>query len=92
MAIGLIYPWTYEIIQMNKIGLIAYSKDFWNYSDTIFVYSGMINMILQNFTEIHPRHIVCKILMLFTLTASIMKTFFFLRAFSSLSYLVTLIF
>ena len=92
MACGLLYPWGYDTIQLYKSGLTSYLSEFWNYSDLIFVYSGIINMILQNFTSFQPYDLLCKILMLFTITTSIIKTFFFLRVFGGLSYLVTMLF
>lgn len=49
-------------------------------------------MILQNFGNNHPSDLICKILMILTITTSIIKTFFFLRVFSGLSYLVTMLF
>ena len=92
MAAGLIYPWSYDTIQLYKSGFVGYFSEFWNYSDMIFVYSGIVNMILQNFTAFKPSDLLCKILMLLTITTSIIKTFFFLRVFGGLSYLVTMLF
>lgn len=93
MALGIVYPFFYDLIQLKKSGFSDYLSDFWNYSDLIFVYSGIINMVLQNFfaEDFHPSSLTCKILMILTITCSIFKTFFFLRVFGGLSYLVTML-
>lgn len=93
MAVGIIYPALYDLVQLKKSGFADYFGDFWNYSDLIFVYSGIINMVLQNFfaDQFHPSSLTCKVLMILTITCSIFKTFFFLRVFGGLSYLVTML-
>jgi len=46
MALGIVYPACYDLSQLYKCGIRDYFSDSWNYSDLIFVYSGIINMVL----------------------------------------------
>lgn len=94
MAVGIVYPALYDLVQLKNKGFKVYFSDIYNYSDLIFVYSGIVNMVLQNIysDDFHPSSIVCKILMILTISCSIVKTFLFLRVFGGLSYLVTMLF
>jgi len=57
-----------------------------------FIYSVIIVVVLQRFEYVATDDFVCKILLSVTATCSIIKTFFFLRIFKGISYLVTMIF
>ena len=61
----------------------------WNISDITLNYSMLVNLVLIQFYS--PFAIQCKILMLIVIFTSIVKTFFFLRIFSNLSYIVTML-
>ena len=47
MTLGFIYPWCYEFIQLRRSeSFLAYFSEFQNLSDILFVYSGIVNMVL----------------------------------------------
>lgn len=86
---GIIYPTCYELFQQYKIGPKKYFSELGNYSDILYTWGGIANVILQN--SIDSQHIANKILMTLLLSQQIVKTFFFLRIFETLSYIVTMI-
>jgi len=61
-----------------------------NYSDLIYIYGSIVNVILQRSTDSLAFH--NKLLMTVILLQQIIKTFFFLRIFETLSYIVTMIY
>jgi hypothetical protein len=89
---GIIYPFTYDMIQMYKVGIREYFSTAQNWFDFIFVWSGLFMVIIMNFyPTISPFDILPKLLLLSTIQTSIPKTFFFLRVFERLSYIVTML-
>jgi len=44
MMVGIIYPSTYDLIQLYKEGL-DYFQDTWNYTDILFTMLGMANIV-----------------------------------------------
>lgn len=43
---GIIYPSIYEFVQQYKIGFRKYFSDFANYSDILYTWGGILNVIL----------------------------------------------
>ena len=46
MCCGIAYPWGYDTIQLIRSGL-DYFKDAWNWTDIVFQYSGIVNIVFQ---------------------------------------------
>lgn len=89
LATGILYPFVYDNIQLYKSGFSEYFSQIWNYTDLLFIWSGFINVIIQFFLD--PRHLLSKIFIIIVIMMAIIKTFFFLRIFTSLSYIVILL-
>ena len=47
MLITLIYPMTYDMLQLKKQGPTEYFKDKWNYLDQGHIWFGVTNIIIQ---------------------------------------------
>lgn len=73
-------------------GPIDYFSEFWNYNDMTFIWSVIVTLFIQRFEMVATDDFICKLLLVFTATCSIIKTFFFMRIFKNISYLVTMIF
>lgn len=102
MAVSLLYPTIYDFTQLKKQGLREYFGEFWNYFDQAHIWLGYLNIILHwifqddqvlvngvyelvkndNFKEIR------KVITIIVTSVMLLKTFFFLRIFKNLSYLV----
>jgi len=74
---------------MYRAGWRNYFKELGNYSDMIYVWGSVVNVILQK--SGNPQDFVNKLFMTIILVQQIYKTFFFLRIFEKLSYIVTMI-
>lgn len=48
MIIAIIYPTMYEFVQQYKIGFRKYFQDLGNYSDILYTWGGIANVVLQN--------------------------------------------
>lgn len=66
-----------------------YFNQMWNYADQLFIWSGFINVIVH--FALDPQHIFCKIVIIIVLLMAIVKTFFYLRVFPTISYIVILL-
>ena len=89
LAIGILYPALYDWTQMFRGGLENYFSDFWNYTDLLYIWSSIGNVICQNVNG--PFHLLSKILMIIIIILALIKTFFFLRIFNALSPIVTML-
>lgn len=89
LIMAIVYPFWYETTQMCRMGVGVYFSEAANYLDLLYIYGGITNVILQNFMD--PFSFLNKLLMSVILLQQIYKTFFFLRIFDSLSYIVTMI-
>ena len=89
LAMGVIYPGMYEFVQMNKIGTTAYFSDLGNYSDCLYNWGSIMNVLLQN--VLGPYHIVCRVLMIIIVLQVLIKTFFFLRVFPVLTPIIVML-
>ena len=61
LALGVVYPGLYEFHQWRKVGSISYFGDLGNYSDCLYNWASLINIVLQNI--LGPYHIVCRLIM-----------------------------
>ena len=89
LAFGILYPAMYDWTQMFRGGLENYFSDFWNYTDLLYIWSSIGNVICQNVNG--PFHLLSKILMIIIIILALIKTFFFLRIFNALSPIVTML-
>lgn len=90
LMMGIIYPMFYDIRQLYLMGPKEYFQDIFNYSDQIYVWASFFNVISQNFTDSFTLR--NKLLMTIIFLQQIVKSFFYLRIFNSLSYIVTMIY
>ena len=93
MGICLIYPLMYDMTQMYKQGPKEYFLDFWNYIDQMHIWCGFSSIIVQlgTYKPYDPGNSYVGDVFLIVVTfLMLIKTFFYLRIFSSLSYIVTM--
>ena len=88
--ICLMYPMTYDMLQLKKTGIVEYFSDKWNYLDQGHIWFGVANVMMQRYTS-DIQGTMNIILMLVVTMLLLIKTFFFLRIFEELSFLVTMI-
>lgn len=67
-----------------------YFSDLQNFSNQLYIWCSVANVISQNVSDFDAFH--NKLLMTVILVMQITKTFFYLRIFESLSYIVTMIY
>lgn len=89
LLIGTIYPVTYDIAQMIRIGPKDYFLDFWNLIDFVYMFSSIAQVILHSLYS--PFTPICKATMTIVLFLGMGKTFFFFRIFESFSPIVTML-
>lgn len=87
MSICLIYPTVYDFLQCYKQGMGVYFGDFWNWLDQAHIWIGFTNIAVQRFTP-DIKSIATQLLMVTVIFIMLVKTFFFLRVFDELSFLV----
>jgi len=75
---------------MYKLGLREYFGEWSNYFDMLYIFGSIVNFIAQK--ELESQGIVCKVVMTVIFMMQIYKTFFFLKIFDTISYIVTMIF
>ena len=90
LSIGIVYPMVYDLTQLYKMGITTYFKDVQNFSDQLYIWCSVLNLITQNFSDSQALH--NKVLMTIIFLQQIIKSFFYLRIFKSLSYIVTMIY
>ena len=88
LGIGISYPAAYDTLQMIKSGS-EYWLDVWNYTDFLFIWSSFMSIGFQNI--LGPLNFWSRTVMIISVLMLLVKTFFFLRIFKSLSYLVTML-
>lgn len=93
MMCCLIWPLIYDMTQLCKAGVREYFGDKWNHIDQANIWGGFISIVIQLTTfetkELNLQRLGDIFLILVTLLMLI-KTFFYLRIFSQLSYIVTM--
>jgi len=90
LALGIIYPWIYDFIQLINDGPRVYFSDPWNYVDFVYIYGSIANIVLQLVLD-DPFHISIKILLSVIVVIIIMKTFFFLRILQNFTPIVIML-
>jgi hypothetical protein len=90
ILICLIYPLFYDGLQLIKSGPSDYFQDPWNFIDQFHIWFGIINVALQRFSSdiLHPMNILVMVSVTFIM---LIKTFFYLRVFDSMSFLVSML-
>lgn len=88
LGCGIIYPATYDTIQMFRDGR-EYWQDPWNVTDFGLIWFSIFNIAIQNLLE--PFDVICRANMIVVVVMILFKTFFFLRVFVQISYIVTMI-
>lgn len=90
LVVGVLYPAVYDFTQFFKAGPRAYFSEITNYFDMLYIWSSITNTILQR--EMNSQSFPCKCVMTIIFLVQIHKTFFFMRIFDSVSYIVTMIY
>jgi len=90
LLICLIYPMVYDLLQLKKQGLSEYFSDKWNYLDQGHIWIGIANVFIQR-TSNNILSRESQVVMLIATVFLLIKTFFFLRIFKDLSFLVTMV-
>ena len=89
LLVGIVYPFIYETLQLIRIGPKDYFMDLGNYLDLVYIL-GSIVMTFVHVTH-SPYIFMSKLLMALIVTLAIRRTFNFLRIFSALSPIVTML-
>jgi len=79
----------YVLAQMKTVGLGAYFSDISNYADFVYIWGSVANAILQILYD--PFQLPARILMCIIVGLLIVKTFFFLRIFPTLTPIVVML-
>lgn len=74
---------------MYKAGITNYFSDLNNYTDCLYIWGSILNLFLQN--VLGPYSVVCKIIMIVIVLQVLLKTFFFLRVFPSLTPVIVML-
>lgn len=90
MVLCLIYPAYYDLKQLTKVGLLEYFQDPWNFVDQGHIWIGLASLFVQRFVP-DILNEGSQILMIVTTLIMLVKTFFYLRIFKSLSFLVSML-
>jgi hypothetical protein len=56
LLIGIIYPMSYDLSQLYRAGFKEYFSDPQNYSDQLYVWCSVINVVSQNSTDSQAFH------------------------------------
>ena len=86
---GLVYPVFYEAKQLYRVGFVSYFTDLSNFVDITYIIAAASNILIQFYKG--PFHLYTKGLMIYILLIGLVKTFLFLRIFSSLSPIVNML-
>lgn len=89
LAAGVSYPTFYEILQIYKDGIIDHVSNLWNVNDFLMVTTGILTVVLGQF--MNQLAVKLKIVLILSCLSLLIKTFYFLRIFNSLSYLVAML-
>ena len=81
----------YEFVQMYKAGFTDYFGDLGNYVDLVYIFGSLLMTILHMTLSKGAYDWPSKLLMLIVVTLAIRRTFNYLRIFSALSPIVTMI-
>ena len=87
MLTSLLYPCTYDMMQLKNQGVTEYFSDKWNLCDQTHIWGGFLN-IAVHFEVIDFGYQFRISLLSLLCVLMLLKTFFFLRIFRSSSHLV----
>lgn len=68
---------------------ISYLEDGWNFIDVLAVTASTLNLFMQ--LIMGHRHLSCKVIMIFIIYLVIMKTFYFIRIFPTITPIVVML-
>ena len=83
------YPFVYEVVQLYKAGFVDYFSDLGNFMDIFFITSSVSMGVIHS--KIGPHATASKYMMVCVIMFAIRRTFLFMRIFSSLSPIVTML-
>ena len=86
---GIVYPFFYEILQSFKQGFRSYFSDMSNMANLLYIF-GSIAMSISHLID-DPFSVQSKIIMIFVILLSIVRTFKFMRIFRDFSPIVTML-
>jgi len=86
---GVIYPAFYEAVQMHKCGIRDYMSDTGNYIDIIYIWGSIAMSVIHGIKT--PYHSTSILLMCIVAILAVRRTFNFLKIFTSLSPIVTML-
>ena len=86
---GILYPFIYESLQLFQVGPMDYFSDLGNYIDLVYILGSIVMTFIH--LTVSPYIFVSKFLMAMIVTLAIRRTFNFLRIFSQLSPIVTML-
>lgn len=89
MMLGIVYPLLYDTYQLYKYGWKNYFTSFWNYIDFSFIWLGMLNLLMQVFSD--PFSFSNKLCQTAVILLAIFKTFYFVRIFKNFSGIVIML-
>ena len=89
MAIGNVISLLYDSYQLYDHGIIDYFSSFYNWFDFGYIWAG-VAFIVISFVEEDPFATNLKVIMMGIILCSIIRTLFFMRIITSLTWLVTL--
>jgi len=88
LLMTMLYPTIFDGNQFLK-EKVEYLKDPWNYIDILHITMGFLNIYLQ--LNVGTMHFISKVVFIIVFLTSMIKLFFFLRIFDSLTYIVTML-
>jgi len=91
LLLGILYPTVYETVQMLQIGLADYWSDVGNLVDCTYIWGSVVMSFLHATENPGPYHWVSKLLMIVVGILAIRRTFNFMRVFTKLSPIVTML-
>ena len=89
LAFATIYPIWYEYRQVMSEGWREYIKDAQNWMDISFIVLSFINIGFQD--QVGPYHLGSKICMILLIICLILRSFFFLKMFNSMTHIVVMV-
>jgi CDP-diglyceride synthetase len=89
MSVGNVISLLYDTYQLYDHGIVEYFSSFYNWFDFIYIWSGAAFIVIS-FINDDPYIISLKMIMMLIILCSIIRTLFFMRIITSLTWLVTL--
>ena len=89
LLLGILYPFVYEGFQAYNMGFLEYFTDFHNYFDIFYILGSVAMSLLHIIFD--PFQFISKVVMIFTILLSIVRTFKLMKIFSAFSPIVTML-